>query len=124
MNFVMLLLQSSAQQIAVSTDAFVQRAVDELQHRVFVTLENAGLRPESLPNLQEQFSNFELPFNGIQTLHERTNFIIRNYFFVVSCMYMYIFVRKLLFLKNFMQRYITATDLIKFCLFVILAHLS
>lgn len=101
MNFFMLLFQSSAQQIAVSTDAFVQRAVDELQHRVFVTLENAGLRPESLPNLQEQFSNFELPFNGIQTLHERTNFIIRNYFFVVS-IHVHVYIcEKTTFLEEF-----------------------
>lgn len=76
-------LQSTAQQIAVSTDAFVQRTVDILQHRVMTAIESAGIQPDTIPNLVEQFSNFELPFNGIQTLHERNKFIIQNYFYVV-----------------------------------------
>lgn len=76
------------------------------------TKRSAGIQPDTIPNLVELFSNFELPFNGIQTLHERNKFIIQNYFYVVrifacqmSCFSRSIFQHLICEIFKFLQTY-------------------
>ena len=55
-----------------------------LQQRVRSILEQSGIEADLIPELQQQFDEFELPFDRIQTKYEREKYIKDNYFYVVS----------------------------------------
>lgn len=65
-------------------DSFVRQKVDILQHKIKTTLTQAGIEADTVPGLQQQFDDFELPFDGLQTKYARQKYIKQNYFYVVS----------------------------------------
>lgn len=65
-------------------DSFVRQTVDILQHKIKTTLAQAGIEADTVPGLHQQFDDFELPFDGLQTKYARQKYIKQNYFYVVS----------------------------------------
>ena len=58
--------------------------MDILKQRVYLSLENAGIPLDLVPDLQENFEEFVLPFDDIQSTYGREKFIKENYLYVVS----------------------------------------
>lgn len=80
-------LQTTAEAVAIGTNALFISNIDAIKKRVFKTLRLRGYCEADLQHLEGDFDDFQLPFDGLVTDYDRKKFIKENYLYVVRLIY-------------------------------------